>query len=103
MSTKLPISKVTSMVRCLCRSHNFCIDERLLREGIHFNVEQSPAGEQADEELADHLDSDHVNIVLGGGASVVERFSPEALLHDGGEHFDDVSRTVRVSRKATGT
>jgi hypothetical protein len=102
MSTKLPISKVTSMVRCLCRLHNFCIDERLLRESIHYNIDHSPAGEQADEEVADHLDSDHVNIVLGGGASLVERFSPEGLLH-GGEHFDDVSRTVRVSRKATGT
>jgi hypothetical protein len=58
--------------------HNFCIiDERLLlQEGIHFNVEQSPPGEQADEELADHLDSNHVNTVLGGGASLVEPFSP---------------------------
>jgi hypothetical protein len=28
-------------------------------------------------------------------------FSPEALLH-GGEHWDDVSRNVRVSRKSAG-
>jgi DDE superfamily endonuclease len=31
MSTLIPISKITSMVRCLCRLHNFCVDERLER------------------------------------------------------------------------
>jgi hypothetical protein len=102
MSTKLPISKVTSIVRCLCRLHNFCIDERLGRiEGL--SVEHSPI-EEIDEEVAVHLDSDHVNIVLGGGMPLVtadNTFSPEALLH-GGEHWDDVSRNVRVSRKSAG-
>jgi DDE superfamily endonuclease len=98
MSTKLPISKVTSLVRCLCRLHNFCIDERLLRQ----QYEAAALDEAAD--VADHLDSDHVNIVLGGGSSLVANdnsFSPEALLH-GGEHFDDVSRTVRISRRILG-
>jgi DDE superfamily endonuclease len=104
MSTKLPIAKVTSMVRALCRLHNFCIDERLLRiEASPRSTIMSPA-EQVDVEIADHLDSDNINIILGGGSSLVdgnENFSPEALLH-GGEHFDDVSRGVRISRKAVG-
>jgi hypothetical protein len=83
MSTKLPISKVTSIVRALCRLHNFCIDERLLRVGQGPIVFMSPA-EEADMEVADHLDSDNINIILGGGSLLVnsdEDFSPEALLH----------------------
>jgi hypothetical protein len=55
-------------------------------------------------DVADHLDSDHVNIVLGGGSSLVANnnsFSPDALLH-GGEHFDDERRTVRISHRILG-
>jgi hypothetical protein len=33
MSTMLPIAKVTALVRCLCRLHNYCINERLARHG----------------------------------------------------------------------
>jgi hypothetical protein len=102
MSTKLPISKVTSIVRCLCRLHNFCIEERLSRM-LDQATQESPF-EEINEEVADHLDSDQVNILLSGGSSLFTdtTFSPEALLH-GGEHWDDVSRNVRVSRRGTGT
>jgi hypothetical protein len=52
-----------------------------------------------------HLDSDRANITLAGGASLLNctanGFNPEDLLH-GGEHWDDVSRSVRVSRKKQG-
>jgi hypothetical protein len=70
MSTKLPVSKVTAIVRCLCRLHNFCIDERLGREGDSGEVDEP-------------LDSDEANIVLGGGSSLLvaagdSTFSPEA-------------------------
>jgi hypothetical protein len=83
MSTKLPVSKVTAIVRCLCRLHNFCIDESFGREGDSGEVDEP-------------LDSDEANIVLGGGSSLLvaagdSTFLPEALLH-GGDHFDDVSR-----------
>lgn len=99
MSAKLTISKVTSMVRCLCRLHNFCIDERLGRD-----VTLDSPSEQRDVTIASHLDSDRVNIALAGGSSLVDwgdsGFSPDDLLH-GGDHFDDVSRSVRVNRKRT--
>jgi hypothetical protein len=62
MSTKLPISKVISIVRCLCRLHNFCIEERLSRM-LDQATQESPF-EEVDEEVADHLDSDLVNILL---------------------------------------
>jgi hypothetical protein len=90
MSTMLPIAKVTALVRCLCRLHNFCIDERL-----------SLVVDSHDDCIAEPLDSDLANITLAGGAAILngsDLFNPEELLH-GGEHFDDVSRTVRVSRK----
>jgi DDE superfamily endonuclease len=102
MSTKLPISKVTSIVRALCRLHNFCIDERLLRSVCDAAFPANSPAEQEDDDMADHLDSDNINILLAGGTLLVDAgndFSPEALLH-GGEHFDDVSRSVRISRKA---
>jgi hypothetical protein len=89
MSTMLPIAKVTALVRCLCRLHNFCIDERLLGNAVAMPLVDKP------------LDSDLANITLAGGASILtgtDQFNPDELLH-GGEHFDDVSRTVRVSRK----
>jgi DDE superfamily endonuclease len=95
MSTMLPISKVTALVRCLCRLHNFCIDERVL----HLASEEEDDGDF----VARPLDSDLANITLAGGASILngtDQFNPEELLH-GGDHFDDVSRTVRVSRKKT--
>jgi hypothetical protein len=94
MSTKLPISKVTSVVRCLCRLHNFCINERLARSP---SIQQLFTDEDPD--VIDHLDSDRVNIVLGGGSTAIvgeNSFDPDQLLH-GGEHFDDVTR-ARISR-----
>jgi hypothetical protein len=96
MSTMIPISKITSMVRCLCRLHNFCIDERLAR--VEGGVVCSSEEEQ--EIIARHLDSDLANIALAGGSSILDgRFNPDELLH-GGDHFDDVSRAVRISRRA---
>jgi DDE superfamily endonuclease len=93
MSTKLPISKVTSLVRCLCRLHNYCVDERLERMRSSAPEQHEP---DDDDEL-DHLDSDHANIVLAGGYAIERDDPPHDLLH-GGDHFDDVSRAVRVNR-----
>jgi hypothetical protein len=99
MSTMLPISKVTALVRCLCRLHNFCIDERILR--LESSVTDTHF-EDCGIDVAQHLDSDRANITIAGGSSLLHAadhgFNPEELLH-GGEHWDDVSRTVRVSRK----
>jgi hypothetical protein len=49
-------------------------------------------------DVVQHLDSDRVNITLAGGASLLNGFNPEELLH-GGHHFDDVSHGIQVSRK----
>jgi DDE superfamily endonuclease len=100
LSGTLPIAKVTAMVRCLCRLHNYCVNERIARREIRtFDKDYS---EQENDDVADHTESDLVNIVLGGGSSLVHEdnhgFDVEGLLH-GGEHFDDVSRNVRVSRR----
>jgi hypothetical protein len=78
------------------------MDERL-SQMLDQATQESPL-EEVNEEVADHLGSDQVNILLGGGSSIVTNstFLPEALLH-GGEHWDDMSRNVRVSRRGTGT
>lgn len=60
----------------------------------------STGQEEDDEVVVEHLDSNHTNIVLAGGCAIDRDDPPEGLLH-GGEHFDDVSRAVRVSRRHT--
>jgi hypothetical protein len=98
MSTKLPISKVTSLVRCLCQLHNFCVDERMIRVAVSA-LELGQDDEE--EDMAAHLDSDHANIVLAGGFAIDRDDPPDGLLHFG-DHFDDCSRAVRgrASRKS---
>jgi hypothetical protein len=62
---------------------------------------ECPSEEEQDAAIAQPLDSDHVNITLAGGAAILngaDDFDPSELLH-GGEHFDDVSRAIHVSRK----
>jgi hypothetical protein len=98
MSTMLPIAKVTALVRTLCILHNFCIDERILF------AEKTGDATTDEANVSAPLDSDRANITLAGGTAILngnDLFDPAELLH-GGEHFDDVSRTVRVSRKKTG-
>ncbi|CAB9516210.1 hypothetical protein SEMRO_768_G199570.1 [Seminavis robusta] len=91
------------MVRCLCRLHNFCINERLEREqGGQPTI--SPV-EESSKDVAERLAADDLNIVVEGGGvatgNVGDDYRPEILLH-GGEHFDDVSYWTRTSRKSHG-
>lgn len=97
MSAMLPLSKVTSMVRCLCRLHNFCIDEMLLRRCS--GGEPNSPSEETDACVPSHLESDILDIDISNGASTTScRATVDDLLH-GGEHFDDIGRNVRVSRR----
>ncbi|CAB9522914.1 unknown protein [Seminavis robusta] len=98
--TALTIAKVTAMVRCLCRLHNFCINERLERMATNSQVD-SPS-EECTEEMAERLASDEMNIVVGEGGMHLDckgdEYRPTGLL-DGGHHFDDVSYWSRAYRK----
>jgi len=99
-STKVSIAKVSSTVRCLCRLHNFCVDERLDRNA------NSPAGspsEERNEAIASQLAQDEFNIILNGGlyASGDNKEAP-IKLRNGGHHFDNISRNVRRRRAILG-
>ena len=77
LSRQFSIDKVIRMVNCLCKLHNFCIDE---------NTEpDTPIGMTADDRLAlrNRGSFDTVEREGGGGGQI-----PTELLH-GGEHFDD--------------
>jgi hypothetical protein len=88
-SSQITLKKIDSLLICLCRLHNFCIDQRL-------------AASQEQEDVPVSLHSDAVEISSGGGIPLEEsdrhpelnKVSAEQLLH-GGEHFDDVPRTFR--------
>jgi hypothetical protein len=86
--SSIGIRKTTALVTALCKLHNYCIDRRLA--GISCSddvVVPSPLAE------------DSAEIAIRGGipmeqqAEGLNHSSPEQLLH-GGEHFDDVSRTL---------
>ena len=78
---------------CLCRLHNFCINERLIN-----NEEDDDDMDDIPEAVA----SDHFEIATGGGIPLepsrtdpeMNATSPEQLLH-GGDHFDDAPRVFR--------
>lgn len=91
-----------NLVMCLCRLHNFCIDERLKRKG------SMPRNAFR---IAEHLARDQLEIATSGGVplerrqdrdlpSYVQRL-PEQLLH-AGHHHEDTERKERraVERRA---
>ena len=91
----LKIRKITSLVRCLCILHNFCINERLLRVATKQKFAASLMCEAVTQ-------NDMNNILLSGGRTNrrLDRHNdhynnltdrPNEIL-DGGDHFNDVPR-----------
>jgi hypothetical protein len=78
------LSKITAMVMCLCRLHNYCINQRLQRNRTA--AAESPFAQ------------DYAYILARGGVPLERtndnNLSPSQLLH-GGEHYDDTSRNAR--------
>jgi len=85
--------KTTALVLTLCRLHNFCITERLMKKN--------------GSSLPENLATDDLNLTLGGAVPLVSvrmeahptgyhKHSPEQLLH-GGDHFDDVDRRIHIN------
>ena len=87
MPMNITVKKSTALVLCLCKLHNFCIEEQ---EGI----EQPMA-------------CDVVHIANNGGISLPQMDDNDEVwnynedddridgLLDGGEHFNDINRNVR--------
>jgi hypothetical protein len=83
ITASIGLAKTTALVMCLCRLHNYCIDQRDGDIGSSISVPPPTARDQAE-------------IAMNGGVPLNERNynSPDQLLH-GGEHFDGVSRGLR--------
>ena len=84
------MKRMTSLVMCLSRLHNFCIDSRL---GNASAVHEAPVPVVL---VPPALWSDKDEVSIAGGLLMPSRAGqnqtvPEALLN-GGEHFDDVDR-----------
>jgi len=80
------IAKTSCLVMCLCKLHNFCVDERLARV-------------QGSEKIAPPTAQDNVEIASTGGVSFddnCDNEGPSDLL-GGGHHFEDVSEAQRVA------
>jgi DDE superfamily endonuclease len=86
--SNLGIKKTTSLVICLCRLHNYCINERLAHDARQATVIDIPEA----------LAADRLEILQNGGVDLQRTsdndMSPEELLH-GGEHHEDTSLAFR--------
>jgi hypothetical protein len=82
------IMKMTSLVTCLCRLHNYCINERLAGESRNTDDSDIPAA----------MASDSLENIANGGVALEDtgtnRLSPEELLN-GGHHNEDTTRAFR--------
>ena len=94
LPANMGLKKTSAIVMCLCRLHNFCIDERMRMKGGSSGLRKRKASRDIPKALA----SDNLEIAVGGGIPLERteqnESSPEQLLH-GGEHFDDCPRAVR--------
>ena len=85
LSSKISISRINALISCLCKLHNFCIDNGNARPPERYSHDPLT--------LMDFMDSDESN----------DSESPRPIgLLGGGEHFPDVSggrkEQVRLSR-----
>jgi hypothetical protein len=93
----MSLRKITALVMCLCKLHNFCTDIRVSRNvGVAQRAPKSSriAGDVAPKPLA----ADELEITTNGGIPLIggpnNDYSPEQLL-DGGNHHSDTTPAFR--------
>ena len=84
------LRKTSSLVICLCRLHNYCINRRLERQNN---------GLLPNDTIPEPTACDAMEIAVAGGVEVRHQknsnnYFVDDFLH-GGEHFDDVGESVR--------
>jgi len=80
----VPIAKVCSLVMCLCRLHNFCIDAN------EYKVDKSPLKDAVyQQKNTDFVTSKHTDVVM------LDEVGRPASLLGGGHHFTDAPRNRR--------
>ena len=99
----ITITKISSLVRCLCILHNFCINDSLDKDGIEIVTEDTA-------NIVPPTDTvDSSNIMISGGINRVDNIGGEYNndnivedrldeLLDGGQHFDDTNHYYRLTR-----
>ena len=89
LPASIGLKKIVSLVLCLCRLHNFCINKRLEER----NAESSSADLEEDE-VPHPLARDALNIAGNGGIMLNADDRPEEFL-DAGFHNDDTTEAFR--------
>jgi len=87
------LRKITAMVMCLCRLHNFLINRRIEERGPSVVRPLGRPGEDL-ERVDNPLSGDELDIAANGGVPLEENGTPVQLL-DGGYHHDDTTAAYR--------
>ena len=99
LAANMGLRKSTSLVICLLKLHNFCIDERLASS----KNRDTPRGTVVTEDIAPALGADNLEIICNGGFSADEETMTLGIsasqgiaeIVGGGHHHDDNSPLVR--------
>jgi len=86
--SSMDLRKITALVMCLCRLHNFLVDVRV----------REREREEEEDDVPPSLAADALEIAGNGGVALVERGSNQrvpAELLDGGHHFEDTTEAFR--------
>ena len=85
LPTAMSLHKITALIMCLCKLHNFLIDEKIARSLSQDDAHGKIRG----------------SIQLERHRTFPSEVVPEQLLH-GGDHFDDVDRNeIRRATRAS--
>jgi hypothetical protein len=85
------------MVVCLCRLHNYCVNERLLGKSNHAGTTGETTSDEEEEIVPESTAVDLIEIAAHGGIRVQATggdYVPEDLMGSG-HHNDDTSRAQR--------
>ena len=93
MPNGISLNKTTSLVFCLCKLHNFCID----------NKDSTPPPSMAQDEATISLQGGAPLESFDNGEESRENSGRPAQLLDGGDHLEDVDRRARHTGARAGT
>ena len=86
LSNNIQVDKATTLLQCLAKLHNFCIDERLRDPMEKLGPIVPPRSNQDIMTTYDYKDAE----------------TPPVHFLDGGKHFDDCGESISSARKAAG-
>mgnify|MGYP007080394643 CR=1 FL=1 len=99
----IDLRKITALVMCLCRLHNFLVDVRVRARDIAAvrlaDSEDATTTSKDQKDVPPSLAGDALEIATNGGVPLVQRGGNDqrvpADLLDGGHHFQDTTEAFR--------